>query len=95
MLPRSFDLSEAVGKFRAEVEERLGEPVDNIINWLEEEFRLDKGAAKTIISHLDEQKKLTGFVPSAKKLMIEGYIDNRGRRGAIFHFHCGRRVNDQ
>jgi len=94
MLPRSFDLSEAVGKFRAEVEERLGEPEDNIVNWLEEEFRLDKGAAKTIISHLDEQKKITGFVPSDKNLMIEGYVDNRGRSGAIFHFPFGRRVND-
>ena len=31
MLPRSFDLSEAVGTFRAEVEERLGEPEENII----------------------------------------------------------------
>jgi len=94
MLPRSFDLSEAVGKFRAEVEERIGEPEENIIDWLEEEFRLDKGAAKTIISHLDEQKKITGFVPSDKNLMIEGYIDNRGRSGAIFHFPFGRRVND-
>ena len=94
MLPRSFDLSEAVGKFRAEVEERLGEPEENIIDWLEEEFRLDKGAAKTIISHLDEQKKITGFVPSDKNLMIEGYVDNRGRSGAIFHFPFGRRVND-
>jgi len=94
MLPRSFDLSEAVGTFRAEVEERLGEPEENIIKWLEEEFRLDKGAAKTIISHLDEQKKITGFVPSDKNLMVEGYIDNRGRSGAIFHFPFGRRVND-
>ncbi len=94
MLPRSFDLSEAVGKFRAEVEKKLELDEEEIIKWLEEEFRLDKGAAKTIISHLDEQKKICGFVPSDKNLMVEGYLDNRGRNGAIFHFPFGRRVND-
>jgi ATP-dependent Lhr-like helicase len=94
MLPRSFDLSESVGKFRAEVENKLELDEEEIIEWLKEEFRLDKGAAKTIISHLDEQKKICGFVPSDKLLMVEGYIDNRGRSGAIFHFPFGRRVND-
>ena len=94
MLPRSFDLSEAVGRFRAEVENKLELDEEEIIGWLEEEFKLDKGAAKTIISHLDEQKKICGFVPSDKHLMVEGYIDNRGRNGAIFHFPFGRRVND-
>ncbi len=94
MLPRSFDLSESVGKFRAEVENKLELDEEEIIEWLKKEFRLDKGAAKTIISHLDEQKKICGFVPSDKQLMVEGYIDNRGRSGAIFHFPFGRRVND-
>ena len=46
------------------------------------------------MSHLDEQKKICGFVPSDKHLMVEGYLDNRGRSGAIFHFPFGRRVND-
>ena len=94
MLPRSFDLSESVGKFRAEVEKRLELKEEEIIQWLEDDFRLDKGAAKTILSHLDEQNKICGFVPSDKHLMVEGYLDNRGRSGAIFHFPFGRRVND-
>ena len=33
-------------------------------------------------------------MPSDKQLMVEGYLDNRGRSGAIFHFPFGRRVND-
>ena len=94
MLPRSFDLSESVGKFRAEVEEKLELTEEEVIQWLEDDFKLDKGAAKTILSHLDEQKKICGFVPSDKHLMVEGYLDNRGRSGAIFHFPFGRRVND-
>ena len=94
MLPRSFDLSESVGKFRNEIEKKLENNEDNIEQWLNEVYKLDTGAAKTIISHLDEQRKLCGFIPSDKKLLVEGYIDNRGRNGAIFHFPFGRRVND-
>ena len=94
MLPRSFDLSESVGKFRNEIETKLENNEDNIEQWLNEVYKLDTGAAKTIISHLDEQRKLCGFIPSDKKLLVEGYIDNRGRNGAIFHFPFGRRVND-
>ena len=94
MLPRSFDLSESVGKFRDELEQKLEEKDENIEEWLNEVYKLDKGAARTIISHLDEQRKLCGFIPSDTNLLVEGYIDNRGRNGAIFHFPFGRRVND-
>ena len=47
-----------------------------------------------MISHLDDQRKLCGFIHSDTNLLVEGYIDNRGRNGAIFHFPFGRRVND-
>ena len=94
MLPRSFDLSEAVGRFRAAIDKRLGEPEGETQAWLEEEFRLDPGAARTILSHLREQQQLCGFVPSDRQLLVEGYVDNRGRRSAVFHFPFGRRVND-
>ncbi|HJO28349.1 MAG TPA: ATP-dependent helicase [Candidatus Poseidoniia archaeon] len=94
MLPRSFDLSEAVGRFRAAVGKRLDEQESDTLAWLEDEFRVDPGAARTILSHLREQQKLCNFVPSDRQLLVEGYIDNRGRRGAVFHFPFGRRVND-
>ena len=94
MLPRSFDLSESVGKFRNDIEEKLENKDKDIEEWLNDVYKLDKGAARTVISHLDEQRKLCGFIPSDRKLLVEGYIDNRGRNGAIFHFPFGRRVND-
>ena len=46
---------------RCFVEKRLDLPEDNIIEWLEDEFRLDKGAARTIVSHLDEQNKIAAI----------------------------------
>ena len=94
MLPRSFDLSESVGKFRNDIEEKLENKDKDIEEWLNDVYKLDKGAARTVISHLDEQRKLCGFIPSDRNLLVEGYIDNRGRNGAIFHFPFGRRVND-
>ena len=94
MLPRTFDLSEAVGRFRGLVAERLAEDESAQLTWLDEDYRLDPGAARTVLSHLREQHKLCGFVPSDRVLFIEGYVDNRGRKGAVFHFPFGRRVND-
>ena len=73
---------------------RLGEPESETLAWLETEFRLDPGAARTILSHLREQQQLCDFVPSDRQLLVEGYVDNRGRRAAVFHFPFGRRVND-
>ena len=61
MLPRSFDLSEAVGKFRAEVEEMLENGEEKTVKKLEKDYRLDRGAAKTVVSHLSEQKENLRF----------------------------------
>ena len=100
-LPRTFDLSEAVGKFREKISNKINisdddseDLDDDVEKWLSEKYRLDFGSAKTIISHLKEQKKMCGFIPSDKKLMLEGYIDNRGRKCIVFHFPFGRRVNE-
>ena len=100
-LPRSFDLSEAIGKFRGEISSKINVSTDKEDNsdedlekWLSEKYRLDFGSAKTIISHLREQKEMCKFIPSNKKLMLEGYIDNRNRKCIIFHFPFGRRVNE-
>ena len=100
-LPRSFDLSEAVGQFRGEISNKIEEGGDmkkegdtELEKWLSEKYRLDVGSSKTIISHLREQKRMCKFIPSNKKLMLEGYIDNRNRKCIIFHFPFGRRVNE-
>jgi len=94
MLPRTFDLSEAVGRFRGLVAQRLAEDEPALLTWLDADYRLDEGAARTVLSHLREQQELCDFVPSDRELFVEGYVDNRGRKGAVFHFPFGRRVND-
>lgn len=94
MLPRSFDLSVAIGRFRSEMEERLGRMTGHEIEaWLREEFDVDEGSATTILNYFREQK-MVAKIPTDSRLLIEGYVDASGNKSAIFHFPFGRRVND-
>lgn len=94
MLPRSFDLSVMVARFRGEMEARLdGMREPEIVLWLMAEFGVDEGSATTIVNYFREQR-LMAKVPTDGRLLIEGYIDASGNRSAIFHFPFGRRVND-
>ena len=94
MLPRSYDLSVLIAKFRAEMEKRLDELAEpEIITWLMKEFDVDGGSATTIMNYFKEQK-MVARIPTDSRLVVEGYIDPTGNRNAIFHFPFGRRVND-
>ncbi|MGQ9588264.1 MAG: DNA glycosylase AlkZ-like family protein, partial [Thermoplasmata archaeon] len=94
LLPRSFDLSVLVGRFRQEMDERLGTmPEPELIRWLKEEFDVDEGSATTIVNYFKEQKAVAK-VPTDSRLVIEGYVDASGNKSAIFHYPFGRRTND-
>ncbi|MCK4614329.1 MAG: hypothetical protein KAU14_05970, partial [Thermoplasmata archaeon] len=96
MLPRSYDLSLGVGKFRDMVASFIKEGKDRheIEDRLIREYLLDRGSARSIVNYLSEQISIIPEVPSDRRLLIEGFIDERGRRNLIFHFPFGRRVND-
>ena len=94
MLPRSFDLSVAIGQFRGEMEQKLGSVPDaSIASWLREEFDVDEGSSTTILNYFKEQKAVAN-IPTDSRLLVEGYVDATGNKSAIFHFPFGRRVND-
>ncbi|MFW6141729.1 MAG: ATP-dependent helicase [Candidatus Saliniplasma sp.] len=92
MLPRSFDLSVAIGKFRRKLAERVEQ--DDVLDWLMEDYSIDKGSAQTIVSYFKEQLGFTKELPSDKQLVIEGFVDQKGHHNIIFHACFGRRVND-
>lgn len=96
MLPRSYDLSLGVGKFRGMVASMITKGTDHreVENILMKDYLLDRGSARTIVNYLAEQLSIIPDVPSEKKLLVEGFIDERGRRNLIYHFPFGRRVND-
>ncbi|NLL94340.1 MAG: ATP-dependent helicase [Thermoplasmatales archaeon] len=94
MLPRSFDLSMDVARFRREMAGLLEGEDDEIMGFLSEDFGIDRGSARTILSYFREQKAVTGFIPDDEELSIEEYIDPSGNQRLVFHFPFGRRVND-
>ncbi|MFW6040648.1 MAG: ATP-dependent helicase [Thermoplasmatota archaeon] len=92
MLPRSFDLSIAIGEFRRKLKDKIDG--NDVVKWLMDEYYLDKGSAQTIVSYFKEQKGFANAVPSDKKMVLEGYIDQNEKYNIIFHACFGRRVND-
>ncbi len=95
MLPRSFDLSMDIARFRGEaagIMEDQGE--DELMDRLVSDFDIDEGSAKSIISYFREQKAVAGMIPDDKTLSVEEYIDPSGNQRIVFHFPFGRRVND-
>jgi len=94
MLPRSFDLSMDVARFRGEMAARIDEDDIKLNVELCRDFGMDDGSANSIISYFREQMAVAGSIPDDKILTIEEYIDPAGGQKLIFHFPFGRRVND-
>ena len=94
MLPRSFDLSMDVARFRKEMSQLIDEDPADKLERLSEEFDIDEGSARSLISYFSEQKAVAGFIPDIDRLAVEEYIDPSGNQRIIFHYPFGRRVND-
>src|SRR5437773_2254227 len=95
MLPRSFDLSIAVGEFRRDLAAKIAKDGEaSAKEWLKEEYRTDAGSAQSLVSYVQEQKALIPVLPTDRQVLLEGYVDVKGNRNVIFHFPFGRRVND-
>jgi ATP-dependent Lhr-like helicase len=95
MLPRSFDLSIAVGEFRRDLAAKIAKDGEaNAKEWLRLEYRVDQGSAQSLVSYVQEQEALLPDLPTDRQVLLEGYIDVKGNRNVIFHFPFGRRVND-
>ncbi|MCQ5375993.1 MAG: ATP-dependent helicase, partial [Methanomassiliicoccales archaeon] len=94
MLPRSFDLSVEIARFRKEMAAKLKEDEEKTVAWLVSDFNIDYGSARSIISYFKEQQAACGIIPNDRVLTVEGYRDMAGNYSIIFHFPFGRRVND-
>ncbi len=94
MLPRSFDLSMDVARFRGEMASRILLPDGEAVAGISEEFDVDEGSARSMLSYFREQDSVSGFIPDDRRLAVEEYIDPSGNQKLVFHFPFGRRVND-
>lgn len=95
MLPRSFDLSMDVAGFRGEMARDIASlDDDSLMRHLCDDFDIDEGSSRSLISYFKEQKASADMIPDDRDLMIEEYVDPSGNQRIIFHFPFGRRVND-
>ncbi|MFP4001128.1 MAG: ATP-dependent helicase [Thermoplasmata archaeon] len=92
MLPRSYDLSVGIGEFRRKLSTKMED--EAVIDWLKEEYHIDEGSARTILSYFEEQLGVIDELPTDKKLVLEGHIGQDGNYNIIFHAAYGRKTND-
>lgn len=95
MLPLSFDLALEIQKFRELMSEKFAAKKSNgeITQFIGEYLYLEKNAADAVYSYFSQQHSFSQ-IPHAKKMLIEHYTDETGKRFAIFHSLYGRRTND-
>ncbi len=94
MLPLSFDLAQDIQRFRFLLDEKIRNySREEAINFINTYLYVDKNAAEAIYNYFKEQYDFLE-IPHSKKILIENYQDERGKKYVIFHTLFGRRVND-
>lgn len=94
MLPLSFDLANAIQRFRKLCDERFSKNVKKkeLVNFISEYLYINKTTASAIYSYFSEQYRYSK-IPSEKRLLIEDWKDVF-KHYVVFHSLYGRRVND-
>jgi ATP-dependent helicase Lhr and Lhr-like helicase len=95
MLPLSFDLALEIQRFRKLMDERfkLGANKKDIMWFINHYLYVDDNAANAIYKYFKEQY-LYSTLPHEKKIMVEYFNDEEGKKYIIFHTLYGRKVND-
>lgn len=95
MLPLSFDSALEIGRFRRIISSMLDKTsIEEVVNYLVKEYKLQEHAARSICNYIMEQKLYANnLVPSDKLILIE-IFDEENHRNIIVHSLFGRRAND-
>ena len=93
MLPLSFDSALKVGRFRRVLARMIKEGrVEEAVETLVRDYRLQPEAARAIVSYVEEQLLYVGEVPGDDLILVEYFYDEGWH--VVFHTLYGRRVND-
>lgn len=94
-LPLSFDLASGIQRFRGLMEDKFVNKVlkKDVLKFINDHLYVDQNAAKAIYAYMKEQYSFLE-IPHDKKLLIEHYKDEKGKKLVVFHALFGRRVND-
>jgi ATP-dependent Lhr-like helicase len=91
---RSDELSFAVSRLRAEVEQqwRAGTP-DNAVAWAREALALDGEAARQLVDYLGRSIAALGALPTQDRVVLERFFDESGGMQLVIHSPRGSRLN--
>ncbi|MCI0462257.1 MAG: DEAD/DEAH box helicase, partial [Gemmataceae bacterium] len=73
---RSYDLSQAQGRFLRELADRLDQP--DCLDWLERDYHLDPAAARNLRSYVRRQLAVASCLPTDVTLFLEAFRDPLG-----------------
>ncbi|MGH7563186.1 MAG: Lhr family helicase [Gemmatimonadota bacterium] len=91
---RTTELSEEVGRLRADVEAALEDGVETAAEWLAGEIPgLPRPAARQIAEYLDATRRVLGVVPTQTTLVLERFFDEAGGMQLVVHAPFGARIN--
>ena len=100
-LPLSFDLGEAISRFRSEILAMIdaGKTDVEISGFIQNETRCDQLATDAILSYIRAQHAFLKYagvdnIPEHNTIVVENYFDDDARQNLIFDCVFGRRVND-
>jgi ATP-dependent Lhr-like helicase len=104
---RSWELSQAVSRFRIDLAEKLKEIPDanttevipdntwkqDALNWLEQDLEIPLGAADQIVDYLAAGMASLGIMPSHQDIVLERFFDEAGDQHLVVHAPFGSRIN--
>jgi ATP-dependent helicase Lhr and Lhr-like helicase len=98
---RSNEMSDAVSRLRAAVDEQLPGPdaprkdgeLEAAIRLLETNYFLSREAAAQIALYLGEAKRSLGMVPTIDRIALERFFDESGGMQLVLHAPFGSRIN--
>ncbi|WP_237885353.1 DEAD/DEAH box helicase [Pseudomonas sp. PGPR40] len=93
---RSDELSFAVARLQAQLDERLGATPGNLqpaVDWLTDVLGLNLASAEQLVDYLARARQTLGALPSQDTLLMERFFDESGGTQLIIHSPFGSRIN--
>ncbi|MBG8562065.1 DEAD/DEAH box helicase [Pseudomonas qingdaonensis] len=93
---RSDELSFAVARLQAEIDQRLdtsGGQLQPLLTWLHATLGLNADSAEQLLDYLARTRQALGALPSQDTLIMERFFDESGGTQLIIHSPFGSRIN--
>ncbi|HWT69709.1 MAG TPA: DEAD/DEAH box helicase [Pseudomonas sp.] len=93
---RSAELSFAVARLQAQLDELFGDTPGNLqpaLDWLTGPLGLNLASAEQLVEYLARARQALGALPSQDTLLMERFFDESGGTQLIIHTPLGSRIN--